>query len=355
MAKPGFHSSSRATQLRMVRSAALSALADYAISPTGVRLIQYEDNAVYRVDSADSRHMLRLSIREGRTVPEQRSETEWTAALRADSGLLAPRVVPAANGEPVSTLDSTQFDEPVTVVLFEWIAGKAAPEYTRGDTAWRLGETTARLHEHAKQYRPGPGFTRPSWGVAEIFDEGPALTSPLARSRTDDADRQTLLDVSAAVGDRMASPGGADWGLIHADLHRGNLVAADDGRIGVIDFDDCGWGHYLLDVATVLSSMYRMHGRQPGAYETLNERYLAGYASVRPLPRGGLDEFLVARDMIIVNFVLSSPNPTVAEWGPHRVRGILSLLRDYLRTGRYAGTLDLSSAHAAGPALGSGR
>jgi Ser/Thr protein kinase RdoA (MazF antagonist) len=38
------------------------------------------------------------------------------------------------------------------------------------------------------------------------------------------------------------------WGLIHADLHRDNILL-HHGEIGVIDFDDCGWGYYLFDLA----------------------------------------------------------------------------------------------------------
>ena len=40
-------------------------------------------------------------------------------------------------------------------------------------------------------------------------------------------------------------------GLIHADLHYENFLF-HDGVARAIDFDDCGWGFYLYDVAVTL-------------------------------------------------------------------------------------------------------
>ncbi len=84
--------------------------------------------------------------------------------------------------------------------------------------------------------------------------------------------------------ERLPSPGPDDWGLIHADLHRGNVVRTPAGEPAVIDFDDSGWGYYLLDVATVLSSMPRTCLDDRTAFLRFAAGFLDGYRSVRPLP-----------------------------------------------------------------------
>ena len=58
------------------------------------------------------------------------------------------------------------------------------------------------------------------------------------------------------------------------------------------------------------------------------------------------------RDMVIINFVAASPNPTVAEWGPARVAGILDSMREFLDTGRYVGHLPDVTTLGSGPPAG---
>ncbi len=41
------------------------------------------------------------------------------------------------------------------------------------------------------------------------------------------------------------------FGLIHADLHQENYLF-HGGMARAIDFDDCGWGFYLYDLAVTL-------------------------------------------------------------------------------------------------------
>jgi Ser/Thr protein kinase RdoA (MazF antagonist) len=44
------------------------------------------------------------------------------------------------------------------------------------------------------------------------------------------------------------------YGLIHADLHQGNYLFHGD-EVRVIDFDDCGWGHFAHDLAVTVSEL----------------------------------------------------------------------------------------------------
>src|SRR5260221_13336109 len=55
---------------------------------------------------------------------------------------------------------------------------------------------------------------------------------------------------------RLASYGrGEDrFGMIHADVRLANLLA-DGDDIQVIDFDDCGFGWFMFDLATAVSFM----------------------------------------------------------------------------------------------------
>jgi Ser/Thr protein kinase RdoA (MazF antagonist) len=326
----------RSAQLGRLRHQALSFAACYQLPVTRLRLLQYEDNAVYRLGTPVGEYILRLSVQNGRSRREQCSETAWLRSLDRDSRLKVPR-----SAGPVLHEEIAGWPEPVTAARFEWISGRML----RGtpDTARRIGEVTALLHQNARCFQPDGEFERPRWGVPEVFDDGAALNNPLAEERLTAQEHAVLQDVSARLHERMPLASQMDWGMTHSDLHLGNLLKTDTGQIAVIDFDDCGWGYYALDIATALSSALR--SMPPDAYSKFVESYLDGYRSVCDLPPAVIrfDEFLVMRDMIILNFILGSSNEAVGSWGPLRVAGILELLRDYIRSGRYAGHLDCLS------------
>jgi Ser/Thr protein kinase RdoA (MazF antagonist) len=68
------------------------------------------------------------------------------------------------------------------------------------------------------------------------------------------------------------------FGLIHADIHQNNyLFEGTDVRL--LDFGDCGWGHYLYDLAVTLECLDRMP-----SIAGLRSALLAGYREIRDLP-----------------------------------------------------------------------
>jgi Ser/Thr protein kinase RdoA (MazF antagonist) len=66
--------------------------------------------------------------------------------------------------------------------------------------------------------------------------------------------------------------------LIHGDLHPWNVLYAG-GRAGAVDFDDCGDGYWLYDLAVTLVSLGGASNAQ-----ALHEALLTGYRQIRPLP-----------------------------------------------------------------------
>jgi Ser/Thr protein kinase RdoA (MazF antagonist) len=70
------------------------------------------------------------------------------------------------------------------------------------------------------------------------------------------------------------------FGLIHADLCLGeeSNVLFHKGQARPIDFDDCGYGHWIYDLAVPLA-----HWQTAAQWATYRQALLGGYARVRPL------------------------------------------------------------------------
>jgi Ser/Thr protein kinase RdoA (MazF antagonist) len=77
---------------------------------------------------------------------------------------------------------------------------------------------------------------------------------------------------------REFGEGPEGFGLLHGDLHHGNTLF-QAGQVGAIDFDDCGDGPWLYDLAVTLSAL-----RERPDFIALREALLTGYRQVRPLP-----------------------------------------------------------------------
>ena len=93
---------------------------------------------------------------------------------------------------------------------------------------------------------------------------------------------------------RQLGEGGGQFGLIHADLHLDNALFWR-GEVRVIDFDDCGFGYWLYDIAVALWEL-----RHRDDYGRFRAALIDGYAQHRPLPPGGLahlDDFIATRNV----------------------------------------------------------
>ncbi|HET9344387.1 MAG TPA: phosphotransferase, partial [Candidatus Limnocylindrales bacterium] len=212
----------------------------------------------------------------------------------------------------------------------------------------------ATLHGQGLGWRPPPGFVRPRVDTLT----SPAKRASIASSPTlpactrvptdGDADAAlelvTMLisqDAGAAFKDALdlvwsTTRGLADRSaagvLIHADLHHENVLF-HDGRIRVIDFDDCGWGYPLYDLAVELSEVTARED-----YGRLSDALLAAYGRLQPLPPGyeaDIAAFKVLRLMQILIWILESrDHPTFRdrwrEWAAEEV-GWLRRLTDAAR------------------------
>lgn len=344
---PSFSRLPHAEQLDLLEGLTRAALTEhYGLAGTVVQMEvqQYEDNAVWRVTPPDrASFVARLSVRDGRPAHQQRSEMRWLESLAASRTVAVPEPVTTTGGNYVVPVEVPIHDEPATLALLHWLPGTAEPPYRQPGVAQEMGRATAHLHKHAATV-PLTEFDRPVWDAETILLKGNALTDPVAQEQLGADGVAALRKVTELITPALHEGGQDDRGRIHGDLHRENMIALSGGGIGLIDFDDCGTGHYLLDIATVLSSVHRIAHKEERAYEEFAHAFLAGYAQVRPLPTGFvrlLEPYLLLRDAFILNFVTAAApvNADVASWGPRRIAGIVANMQAYVEGRPYPGIL----------------
>jgi Ser/Thr protein kinase RdoA (MazF antagonist) len=272
----------------MARLAA-AALAAYDIDPVRVVALRRGFNTTFRVVTAGGdRLVLRVQRRGGPDPAMVRSEMAWLAALRRDTHLGVPEPVPTRDGDLQTIAAADGVPESRSCVLYRWVDGRFVDEQlTEGHLA-RVGAFTARLHAHGAGFEPPPGFRRGAVDHVSTFgrtqDDGLSPeVAERAAALVDEVNPAGGGDLVRAVIDRARAARaeiGRDpdvFGLIHADLHQENYLF-HRGRVRAIDFDDCGYGPFVYDLAVTLSELSNRVG-----YPALRAAMLGGYRSVRPL------------------------------------------------------------------------
>ena len=306
------------------------ALTLWCMEGAEVRLIAERENRVFRVDHAGRAHALRLHRPGYCTNAELRSELLWMAAAAAGD-IAVPAPVAASDGALLHVIDG------VAVDVLQWLAGapvgKTGEPLSHADPVGLfkvIGVEMARLHAVSDAWRLPDGFTRRHWDRAGLLGEGP-VWGRFWDNPTLDADTRALLlrFRDAADADLAALEDTLDFGLIHADLVRENVML-DAGRVQLIDFDDCGFGFRLFDLATTL-----LRNRTEPYYPALKAALLDGYATVRTIETAPLDLFLALRATTYVGWVINRMGePGSAARNARFIATARDLVASYLAKGR---------------------
>jgi len=316
----------------------LDALSREALSlwdlPEGcsTRLINLSENATYRVETPNGPpFILRIHREDYHTKNAIRSELAWAAAIREDSDIITPRVIPGRDGEPIQTLQGAGLPRPRHMELFEFIDGEEPDESADLIAPFRnLGETSARLHLHALRWQRPPGFERLIWDFDHLIGSQPNW-GDWRRAPAMDGPTLALLErQEATIARRLAAHGQAPerYNLVHADLRLANLLIKGDST-RVIDFDDCGFGWFLYDFATAVS----FFEHAPHVPE-LAAAWVEGYRRRRPLSvddEAEIPTFVVLRRMALLAWVGSHGETDLAQqMGEAYTRTTCDLAEHYL-------------------------
>ncbi|WVM92199.1 phosphotransferase [Halopseudomonas pachastrellae] len=147
--------SSQLTQL------ALRALKAYPDPVQGeLRLLCRSENATFVIETPTQRYALRLHRGHYHDQQAIESELMWLDALRA-ADIQAPEALYDRQGERVQKL---QLDgEHRYAVIFHWMDGEMPTTDVSPEAFYQLGEITAQLHQHSRQWQAPAAFKRIIW------------------------------------------------------------------------------------------------------------------------------------------------------------------------------------------------
>ena len=171
---------------------------------------------------------------------------------------------------------------------------------------------TAFLHSQATIWTIPKGFARPNYGVEHFQSLFESLHGGVEKNLISNEDWGTLRRVSERLLQTIESSCALTnlWGIIHADLHSGNLLVRGEDVL-VIDFSLCGYGSFLFDLSIALVA---------GVPAEYRRAYLETYRRNRPFS----DDLLPMLEAYCLAGVLSYcayqvGNPEQWEWLTNRI------------------------------------
>jgi Ser/Thr protein kinase RdoA (MazF antagonist) len=279
----------RAAATRAFTPAALEAVKAFPIEVGALELVAVSENAAFRVTDArdGASYVLRLHRPGYHSFGELCSERLWTRAL-AEAGIAVPIPVGTRDGADYVSVPVPALGQQRQVGMTRWIEGELLADVLGRDTHdvgklehyfAELGAILAAMHDQSSRWRPPPTFRRHAVDADGLMGEAPFWGPFWDHPVFSRAERRLVIETRERLRGALTRLGRdpSIFGVIHADLHDGNLLV-DGERLTVIDFDDCGFGWHLYDIAVAL-----VHRQRSPHFVAIQQALVRGYRTRRAL------------------------------------------------------------------------
>lgn len=286
-------------QVELLRMVATRGALEFRLEPVDLDLVLHGFNTTFKVTGSDGVPVaLRVNTNSFSTLANITVQCAWTRALATDTDVRVPDPLRTFAGADAAVVSGG--DQEFIVTAASWLDGDDVGQCAT-EQAHALGRAMATMHEHAATFVIPEGgelstFTDPFYGDADH----------LRPAYTDRSEDLALVEWAwgrclKAMRDVAESEPSI---VIHGDLHGGNLKW-HDGSLAVFDFDDCGLGTAILDLAI---AVFYLRGED----STLEGALRAGYAEVRAIPScepAVFDAMVAHRQLLLANDLLRTQTP----------------------------------------------
>ncbi|MGG2110754.1 phosphotransferase [Lysinibacillus pakistanensis] len=317
--------------------AAHDALKEFScLAGASCKMIDYSENSTYLVeDGQGKKYILRISRPNYHKKEEIEAEIAWLNSLHEQSPIDVSLPIRADDGDYVHAHKLNDIIYYST--LFTFLEGNAPDENNEEDLIQQfetLGTITAMFHKHTiEQHEYYKDFKRMTWDYDTIVGNSPKW------ARWQDGlgmtpSRLALYEEASLIIKKKLEAFGKSktrFGLIHSDLRLANLLIFGD-EIKVIDFDDCGFGWFLYDLATSVSFIEHMP-----YLDDLIASWLKGYSKIRTLTDEEIEmipTFILMRRLQLISWIGSRDNETTRLLGENYTVQSDALVNAYLEKSR---------------------
>jgi Ser/Thr protein kinase RdoA (MazF antagonist) len=242
------------------------------------RLHRVSWNSTYLLFTRDLRFVVRVYGATWRSRSEIRYEIDLLLHLAACGCGVASPIARTDNDfiTPIPAPEGMRY-----AVVFTYAPGTVPLPFPLGDARQSeyFGRALAELHTAADSFTSSE--SRVAHTTTNMIDRSLEMLKPFFMHRT--ADWKYLQHVATVVHDQLDTRvHGLTWGVIHGDPFSANATLSNDNRVTWYDFDLCGPGWHLSDVADGYASAMGQE-RSEEEKDAIWQSFLRGYRSKRTL------------------------------------------------------------------------
>lgn len=300
-----FKNSSYLSQVHRLRKLAQNALEYFPIKNYDLKFIQHGENATFKISTNKQDYLLRLHRDGYHSKPALLEELKWLRSLSVNTDIPVQKPLPMKNGSFI-ILAKTEGTPPRYCSVLEWQPGRIQRKSPTPLGLSKIGHLTAQLHKSAKntkiRYRD---YWTANNLLAPTAKLGPLQNLKQALPSKDFLDLMSCRKMAYTKMRAYEKRYPHRMSLIHADLHFGNMLW-NKGVIYPIDFDDCGLGIQMYDLAVTLfasQNIFKLSG--PKKTRTLTNSLLEGYCKV-----GSLSD----QDIEIIPYLILARKVSIFAW-----------------------------------------
>lgn len=316
---------------------ASEALKLYAMHGNSIaKILQISENITYLVTNLNNgvKSVMRIGRPGYHTKDELDAELIWLKEIRKNTPLVVSGAIKGVNSEYVQEVScSLTPNKKYYCVMYEFLEGNAPNENDEENVVKQfvnLGETTGYLHRQVKMWNKANDLNRFTWDYDSMIGTNPRWGKWQNAVDMTIEIEELLTRTSKMIRKRIINYGKCKdkFGLIHADLRLANLLI-DGEQIKVIDFDDCGYGWFMHDMAASISFIED----KPIAKELINS-WIEGYSKVQKLKKEDINEidtFVMQRRLQLMAWLASHyESDPVVELSKGFTKGTVMLAEKYL-------------------------
>lgn len=314
-----------------LKQAGVHALQQCGISQAKLRFVSDTGNVIFQAKTAEKSYSVRIYPDPFKTAPEILGELYWLLDLKQNTDLIIPEPLATAADQLVQEITIPGTIQPIQVVIFHWLPGDIIGPTLMPETARQIGQLMASLHNHAATFQlPADSFRDTTdWRGMGHFatnlssDQLVRIEGFLSQPQLELCEKAANL----AAATINKADDWEDFGLIHNDMHTQNCLL-HEGKIGIIDFDDCQFAPFTCDMAITISSFDSLPGQ-----EILLDAFLQGYSTKRHLPQNCVEEiaaFRAERRLRLIRWVSTWPSVTHFPFGWQTINDSLQYCEQFV-------------------------
>lgn len=265
-----------------------------------LKLINYTENATFRVCHEDKNWILRIHRLWYTDKASVLSEMDWIKAL---AGVIrVPCPILNVDGEYVAEIDTQYGRRIVDCFCFE---NGEALSFDDKVNFEEIGRIIAKMHIVSENYVKPSYYKRIDWDLDKTFSERNNFHNEwyVNNAYLNATEKQWISSAASIISDKLNTYGKnkKNYGLIHSDCRFANILV-DNNEYILLDFDDCGEGWYVYDLASV----FGFNEDHPYVKEA-SERLMTGYQEIRTLSEVDIelfDTFLLFRRIGLIGPIM---------------------------------------------------